>query len=71
MLALDVSGSMEEALPEVKAAARAFVLALRPQDRVTLLAFNDSMFTLARAESNKELLAESVSKLSAFGATAL
>ena len=71
VLALDVSGSMQDALPEVKVASQSFVQALRPQDRVTLVAFNDSMFTLARGESSKQLLADAVSKLSAFGSTAL
>jgi len=71
VLALDASGSMAGVLTEVKAAARAFVRALRPQDRVTLVAFNDTMFTLTRGESDKDLVAAAVDKLSAFGGTAL
>lgn len=71
VLALDVSGSMTDALAEVKTAAGSFVRALRPQDRVTLVAFNDRMFTLARSETNKDVLANAVEKMTASGSTAL
>ena len=39
---------MTDAMPTLKAAVRAFLTALRPADQVTLLAFNDNIFTLAR-----------------------
>jgi VWFA-related protein len=71
VLALDVSGSMADALAEVKTAARSFVRALRPQDRVTLVAFNDRMITLTRSESNTDVLAGAVDTLNASGSTAL
>jgi VWFA-related protein len=71
VLALDVSGSMADALAEVKTAATSFVRALRPQDRVTLVAFNDRMFTLTRSESNKDVLVGAVEKMTASGSTAL
>lgn len=71
VLALDVSGSMADALAEVKTAARSFVRALRPQDHVTLVAFNDHWFPLTRSESNKDVLADAIDKLAASGSTAL
>jgi Ca-activated chloride channel family protein len=71
VLALDVSDSMQDALPEVKAAAGAFLSALRPQDRVTLVAFNDAMFTLARNESSRDTLLNAVNDIHASGGTAL
>jgi len=71
VLALDASASMADALPDLKAAATAFVQALRPQDRTTVVAFNDEMFTLARRESDPQVLAAAVDRLTAHGGTAL
>jgi VWFA-related protein len=70
VLALDVSASMNTALPDMKEAARAFLRALRPQDRVTLVAFNDAMFTLSRAVSGTEAM-PALDKLAAWGGTSL
>src|SRR6185436_12873090 len=71
VLALDASASMADAMPELKAAATAFVQALRPQDRTTVVAFNDEMFTLASRESRPQALAAAIDRMNAFGATAL
>jgi VWFA-related protein len=71
VLALDVSGSMKDALPDVKNAARAFLTALRPEDQVTLVTFNDSMFTLPRRLAHAESLMAAVDGLTAWGGTAL
>jgi Ca-activated chloride channel family protein len=70
VLALDVSASMSTALADVKEAAQGFLRALRPQDRVTLVAFNSSMFTLSRGVPGTEAL-PALNKLTAWGATAL
>ena len=45
--ALDVSSSMRAALPFVKSAAKRFLEDLRAGDQVTVLGFNDNVFTLA------------------------
>jgi VWFA-related protein len=71
VLALDVSGSMTEALPEVQNAARSFLKALGANDRVTLLAFNDSLFTLAPREADLNSRLRALDKLSAWGGTAV
>ena len=71
ILALDVSESMRAVLPDVKIAALTFVKALRPQDRITLVAFNDSMFVPVRSASSPEVVTKAISELTAFGATAL
>jgi VWFA-related protein len=71
VLAVDVSGSMAEAMPDVKAAVRTFLAALGPKDQVTLVAFNDAMFTLSRRESNPAARARAVDRLSPWGSTAL
>jgi len=71
ILALDASASMGEAMPDLKAAATVFVQSLRPQDRTTIVAFNDEMFTLARRESSPQVLGAAIARMNAFGATAL
>lgn len=71
VVALDVSGSMKEAIDKEKAAARAFLSALRPTDQVTLIGFNDSVFTLSRPTATAEQRDEAVDRLTAWGGTAL
>ena len=70
VLALDVSASMSTALADVKAAAEGLLRALRPQDRVTVVAFNNALFTLSRGVTGTEAL-PALNKLTAWGATAL
>jgi len=70
VLALDVSASMSTTLADVKAAAEGFLRALRPQDRVTVVAFNNALFTLSRGVTGTEAL-PALNKLTAWGATAL
>lgn len=71
VVAVDVSASMNEAMPEVKEAVSTFLRAVSPRDRVTLIAFNDSLFTLANAETDPDARVKAVDRLSAFGSTAL
>jgi Ca-activated chloride channel homolog len=71
VLAVDVSGSMADAMGDVKQAVRTFMEALGPKDQVTLVAFNDAMFTLARRESNPAARTRAVERLSPWGSTAL
>jgi VWFA-related protein len=70
VLALDVSASMSTALADVKEAAQGFLRALRPQDRVTLVAFNNALFTLSRGVPGPDAL-PALNKLTAWGSTAL
>lgn len=71
VVAIDVSGSMTDAMPQLKNAVRRFLSALGPKDQVTLAAFNDNMFTLARRESNAAQRLRAVDRLSPWGGTAL
>jgi Ca-activated chloride channel family protein len=68
---IDVSGSMADAMPELKAAVKRFLAALREKDRVTLLGFNDTVFTLARRETSVTARQRAVDRLTAWGGTAL
>jgi Ca-activated chloride channel family protein len=71
VVALDVSQSMTPAIPVLKSSAKAFLGALRPSDQVTLLAFNDNIFTLARRSTDAEARARAVDRLAPWGGTAL
>jgi Ca-activated chloride channel homolog len=69
--AIDVSASMRESLPHVKAAAKGFLGGLAPSDQVTLLAFNDNIFTLVRRSTDQSVRARAIDRLAAWGGTAL
>jgi len=71
VLALDVSASMKAVLPDVQRAARAFLQAIGEGHKVTIVAFNDTIFTVARREASVEARVQALDKLSAFGGTAL
>lgn len=71
MVAVDISGSMADAVPQLKEAVRRFLGALRPQDQVTLIGFNDNIFTLARREADARVRVRAVDRLAAWGGTAL
>jgi Ca-activated chloride channel family protein len=71
VVALDVSGSMGAAIEDLKTAARQFLAALRPEDQVTLVAFNEEMFLLTQRETSPEARLRAVDRLGAFGGTSL
>src|SRR5262245_17649881 len=71
VVALDVSGSMAAAMPDLKAAAKLFLRSLRPDDQVTLVAFNEEMFVLTQRETSEEARLRAVDRLGAFGGTSL
>ena len=69
--ALDISSSMTLALPSVKVAAKRFMAGLRPADQVTLLGFNENIFTLARRSTDQTTRERAVDRMAAWGGTAL
>jgi Ca-activated chloride channel family protein len=69
--AIDISGSMKPAMPQVKAAARRFVTSLDPSHEVTVMAFNENLFTLARRGTDPATRGRAVDRLAAWGSTAL
>ncbi len=71
IVAMDISGSMAAALDELKAAVRQFLSRLKPADLVTLVAFNQEMFTLTQRESDPDKLSAAIDRLTAFGGTTL
>jgi len=71
VVAVDVSQSMTGSMPTLKAAVRTFLRALRPADQVTLLAFNDNIFTAVRRSTDPEARVRAVDRLAPWGGTAL
>jgi VWFA-related protein len=71
IVAVDVSGSMVGAMPRLKRAVKHFLGAVPSRDQVTLLGFNDSVFTLARKATDPAERVRAVDRLASWGATAL
>jgi len=71
IVALDISASMGPSMPALKQAAREFLTAIPASNRVTLLAFNDTSFTLARGATNPADRVKAVDRLVPWGGTAL
>jgi Ca-activated chloride channel family protein len=71
VLAIDVSGSMEHALDDVKVAVKQLLLKLRPGDAATIIGFNDTMFLAAEREKDQKAREEAVDLLTSWGGTAL
>jgi Ca-activated chloride channel homolog len=71
VLAVDVSGSMERALDQVKPAVKQLLSKLRLGDAATLVGFNDTMFLAAEREKDQHARERAVDLLTAWGGTAL
>ncbi|HZB25770.1 MAG TPA: VWA domain-containing protein [Vicinamibacterales bacterium] len=71
VLAVDVSGSMERALDEVKLAVKQLLTKLRPGDAATLVGFNDNFFMVAEREKDPATREAAVDMLASWGGTAL
>lgn len=71
VVAVDVSGSMAAAMPTVRESVKRFLRQLREGDSVSLLAFNDTVFTLGRRETSTAGRLRAVDRLAAWGGTAL
>jgi VWFA-related protein len=69
--AIDVSSSMAGALPDVKRHAASFLAQLSATDQVTLLGFNDNIFTLARRSTDPAARMRAIDRLAPWGGTAL
>src|SRR5262249_8185666 len=71
VVAVDISGSMTPAMPRLKKAVKEFLLAVPPQDQVTLLGFNDNIITLTRKTTDPGERVKAIDRLAAWGSTAL
>jgi VWFA-related protein len=71
VVAVDISGSMSSAMPQLKKAVKDFLGAVPARDQVTLLGFNDSVFALTRGATNPADRVKAVDRLASWGQTAL
>lgn len=71
LVAIDISGSMTPAMPKLKNAVKDFLAEVPPQDQVTVLGFNDTIFTLTRKATDQAERARAVDRLAPWGSTAL
>jgi VWFA-related protein len=71
VVAIDISGSMESALPDVQAAVKQFLSRLRAGDAATLLGFNDTTFLVAEREKDQQAREDAIDLLAPWGGTAL
>lgn len=62
-LLLDSSGSTQAQLTVIKQAAQAFVDNMRPQDRVLIIVFNDSVEIVCELTSDKSLMRKAIEKI--------
>jgi Ca-activated chloride channel family protein len=69
--AIDISGSMAPAMPKLKKAVKEFLGDVPAQDQVTLLGFNDNVFTLTRKATDTQERIKAVDRLAPWGSTAL
>lgn len=71
IVAVDISGSMGPSLPTLKTAVARFLGAVPPRDRVTLLGFNEDVFTLTRKTTDPVERVRAVNGLVSWGTTVL
>jgi Ca-activated chloride channel family protein len=71
VMALDISASMTDAIGDVRTSARTFIGALRDRDALTILGFNDNIFTVARRETQTEARLKALDRLAPWGSTSL
>jgi VWFA-related protein len=71
VVAVDISGSMTPAMPKLKKAVKEFLSAVPRQNIVTLLGFNDNIFTIMRRTTDAGERAKAVDRLAPWGSTAL
>ncbi len=71
VIALDISGSMRDAMPALKRGVSTLIGSLAPGDAVTVLAFNDRVFELATRETDRPRLLSLIAGLETSGYTSL
>lgn len=71
IVAVDISASMADAMPKLRAAVKEFLAAVPPTSQVTLLGFNDSVIAVTRKTTDPAERIRAVDRLSPWGATSL
>jgi VWFA-related protein len=71
VLLLDVSGSMEPVMADLRTAARGFIAAVRAQDRLTVAGFNAGLFVISGPASDPAARLAQLERVRASGRTSL
>jgi VWFA-related protein len=71
VLALDASGSMRKSADALMSAARTFVDALRPEDKLSLLFFSDGVLVAHGLGTNRQTSIDAINSYKPVGGTAL
>jgi VWFA-related protein len=71
VLMLDVSGSVEERIDFIRKAARDFLRTASPQDRISIISFNEDIRVISNFTTDRSLLSKRLDELDAGGSTAL
>jgi VWFA-related protein len=71
IVAVDISNSMTPAMPKLRRAVKEFLGAVPSGDQVTLLGFNDTIFTFTRRTTDPAERMKVVDRLSPWGSTVL
>ncbi len=71
IVAVDISGSMASAMPKLKMAVKELLNDVPAADRVTVVGFNDTIFSLTRPGTATTERARAIDRLAAWGGTAL
>ena len=71
VMALDASGSMKKSAEAVRRAARDFVQAVRPEDRLAMITFADKPMFAHLLSTNRQWSLDAIDKYEANGGTAL
>jgi Ca-activated chloride channel homolog len=68
---IDTSGSMRDQMPQVHAAAGAFVDTLRGEDQALVIDFDDKVYLIQDLTSDRDKLKEAITSTEAIGGTSL
>jgi VWFA-related protein len=71
VLLLDVSGSVEERMDFIRKAARDFLNATSPQDRIAIISFRDDIQMISDFSTDRQMLSRKLDEIDAGGGTAL
>jgi VWFA-related protein len=71
VLLLDVSGSVEERMDFIRKAARDFLRATSPQDRIAIISFRDDIQVISNFSTDRQMLSRKLDEIDAGGGTAL
>jgi VWFA-related protein len=71
VLLLDVSGSVEERMDFIRKAARDFLRATSPQDRISIISFRDDIQVISDFSTDRQMLSRKLDEIDAGGGTAL